>query len=282
VIARRGIALLIVLATLVVSVAAAAITARAISLHKATSEQLNVAIALGSLLPACDEVAIDWLDTRSKLASLPATAPKPVFTVLDDEWTWDSLGYSIKMNAYDQLGMVPWSMLDDARFRAFVPSEERDSIGQALDAEAIPGLDAWWMVADGWCVFPAELDTESETSALGSLVATHNPMPLDRRAPAAINLNTAPWPIVEAALRISGRSGIERIRSARSKGELAPVPALDGGSASDPDGIVLVSTSPTWSIRTDIRAGRVHRAWWSVYTHTERSWRLVQRLAIPE
>ena len=166
---------------------------------------------------------------------------------------------------------------------------------------------------------------ETTAGAVGAWIATHQnanlvaergithdrqPKPNDPPTPARfrLNVNTAPQPLLEAALLVNGQSGmLDGIVQARSQGQrflVASGPEEDSPaipSAPPPtQRVELVDTSGAWAFRVDVRVDRIERSWWSVYVHDPRpsatratradrrrendqapkEWTLVQRLVI--
>jgi hypothetical protein len=99
-----------------------------------------------------------------------------------------------------------------------------------------------------------------------------------------INVNTAPVPLLEAALRAGGRSGLEQILQARAAHRRFQPGRLDQGAtpANASGAPELVSSSPSWAFRIDAHAGPVRRSWWAVYQRSSSSWECVQRLTIDD
>jgi hypothetical protein len=98
-----------------------------------------------------------------------------------------------------------------------------------------------------------------------------------------ININTAPIELVEAALRLAGRGGLEQIVAARSEGRLTSGTALARVTKPGENAPRISATSTAWAFRIDIRVGPLRRSWWSVYVKQRSNrWECGQRLAIPE
>ena len=110
--------------------------------------------------------------------------------------------------------------------------------------------------------------------AVGEYIATHNP--------GRINVNTAPMEVVQAALRLASRGGLEHIVAARLADRLTllnDLPRIDESNRAAPQ---IAASSNAWAFRIDLRVGMLRRSWWVVYAKPRSTWECVQRLAIPE
>lgn len=108
---RRGIALLIVLATTVSVAAAASLLVRGLSLERSHSLLVfQESLALDALKSA-DEPILAWLERASQRVVLPPDAISPRVLIIDDNWMIPSesrtLDCSLRITAFDQLGMIP-------------------------------------------------------------------------------------------------------------------------------------------------------------------------------
>lgn len=289
---RRGAALLVVLAILVVVVTACAALARFAATSALAHRTHARAMRASDLLHAAEAPITRWLERDSHKAVLPPDARVPAIAVLSDAWIAGEQEQSLTITAFDQMGMVP---LAHARggspLRHALPAEAAVA---ALLESASPGLDQAERESP---VFPVAIDAvpmsfggapsiqcesapSSPSVALGALLATHNPPDLGRRRAGSINVNTAPLPLLEAAMRRAGQGGLDRIVAARERGQPAPVPAAAGRSRQTD--LELVGVSTVWSFRIDARVGPLRRSWWSVYVRTPAGWNCVQRLEIAE
>lgn len=294
---RRGVALLVVLATLLVVGAvcaslahtgSAVILERRVAVDTARSDELR---------HAAERSILRWLNTEADRVVLPPEVTEPVVSVLHDGWEVDGVRYTVRATAWDQCGMVPLQLAGKGSpLRALLPEELADLTDREIPRGTPPGLDLW--TED---VFPEVTGTpftmfdvsrwsedavnraprpEQRSPRLGSAVATHNPGPQRRGpTPAAINMNTAPIPLLEAVMRELGRGGPDLIVESRRRGRHARLSAgpTPGDAA---DRLELSGSSHCWSFRLDVRVGLVERSWWLVYARGPSSWDLVQRLAI--
>ncbi len=302
---RRGAALLLTLAAVTIIVTACAALARlsvASSLNKSLSFKQSIC---RDLLTVADAPIRAWLERDSHAVVLAPDVTEPRVDVLHDLIPLDGITLELHITAWDQLGMAPLSLTKrGSLLRGALPEQivrtidsTRGAPGSSVDLS--PGLDLF----DRSNPYPESPTSEPQVfgptgdrvilesgkdrsaPALGALVATHNPSGQRRASktrtnrPGAINVNTAPMPLIEAAMRMAGRRGIERIRDARERGQLAPAggePALEPL----PNAPRLVAASDAWSFRIDVAAGSAKRSWWAVYTREKGGWRCVQRLTI--
>jgi len=301
----RGIALLLVLAALVVVVTGAASLARMAATTQISRQSAESERIASSLLDAAEAPIYAWLGSVSADVVLPPDNTEPSVAVIHDIIELGTQRCEFTIAAYDQFGMVPLrEALRGSHLRMALPSWARDSLTGFEPRSDLPaGLDDLASHVSGvGLVFPHGVVTEpivfGDTSvsasqmdhptspALGSLVATHNPLPdfggraRRRISPSAINVNTAPMNVVEAALRAAGRGGLEQITAARAAGK--PFAPGDAPVSRQGSGISLVGSSSVWAFRIDARVDRVRRAWWSVYALDGSEWKLVQRLVVTE
>ncbi|MEW6741426.1 MAG: hypothetical protein AB1486_01600 [Planctomycetota bacterium] len=312
---EKGAALLIVLGALVMLVTTAAALARLAGTKRLAARLDQETWIADDLLRELEGVMRDWLEEESKKVSLPPEQESPEVAVLHDIVIAGPTRIEVVITAWDQCGMVPaplaWS---GGALRLGVSSGMARILDRvATKPEGAWGLDLLAGLCPGMAIFPRAASTpavafggEAEEiaargesralddaeeapgkhrgmrardrlvePALGAFVATHNPDTL-------ININTAPRALLEAALRLSGRGGLEMILEHRRHGTLAPVPAAKKERPSEASDPVLVSTSPVWAFRIDIRVGRLARSWWAIYREREGRWSCAQRLCIPD
>jgi hypothetical protein len=267
-----------VLAALVVTVTASAALLGAagdIRLRMQFDDRLMQA---DDLLDAVDGPIRHWLRTASPSIVLPAGAAQPAVEILHDRLAETGEPVVVRIQGFDQCGMVPIAL---ARSGSPIRLALAPDVLAALDQlesspEDQPGLD-WFIAAsaerrEGPAVFP---DADGSI-ALGGAIATHNP--------GLINVNTAPIPLVETAIRASGTGGLEPIIAARLQRKPAPAPAPGPQRPADPQNprIRLASSSPAWGFRIDIQVGPLRRSWWAVYVLVRSRWECMQRLAAGE
>ncbi len=279
-----GVALLLVLAMIILIVPLAVDLAQISTLTR-LEERLSSQESLASALRRAIESGPmqEWLSSQSGHIVLDPTTPTPCVTVLDQLWILDGMEYAFEVHGWDQCGMVPFGApATVASLRAALPGPiERQAAAVEATKPAGPiGLDQFRVAVDATHslrVFPTDA---RDTEALGAFIATHPPRP-----EGMINVNTAPLTLIEAAMALAGRSGIELITASREQHKPAPVPtALPGsprgvtGSGAAPQ---FAGSSSAWAFRIDVHVGRADRSWWVVYLQRAGRWECVQRLVIP-
>ena len=297
---RRGMALLLVLAAVVVGLSAATIAAQAATTamvsQRVDRRQAIVddaALALGPALEA-------WLAQRSATVVLDPTANAPMVEVLRESCTLEldrePCTIDIAVLAFDQRGMVPWedAVRGDGLAAALPPTvarrfsdDGRASVAPGLDLVAARSrseafdIPVWPTVVRG--------SSQGEETPLGlgvaAFVATHG------RGVAVVNVNTAPEGVVRAAEAMLGRSVWEVVREHRALGKPAPVGAFtfeDGGrpvEVGDASAARLprfVASSDVWSFAVEVRCEGARSAWWVTYGRASGGWRVLQRVRVVE
>lgn len=294
----RGGALLVVLAALVLAVTASATIARLASTVKLRRQFAERIERADDVLRAAEAPIVHWLSSGSASVVLPPDQEFPGLEVLHHQLKGEGDKLILQIWAFDQCGMAPLSV---GRSGSPLRLALSQPVLSAIDGlELAPGQQAGLdLVANaldkdsGWKVFPQcpaseavqfgnreriELDKNAaeHSLAIGALVSTHCPE-------ATTNVNTAPIPLIEAAMRTAAIGGIEQVIASRAAGRLAQAPAHQSRDGKLESGRVrLVSTSSAWSFRIDIHVGPLRRCWWAVYTQGNSEWECVQRLAITE
>jgi hypothetical protein len=308
---RRAAALLIVLATLIVVATATTLLASSASSLVTRARVDDSTLLADDLLQAAEHPIQDWLATKSAKVALPPDALSPQMEVLHDRVNIGGVDCELQISAWDQCGMIPIALVrNGSPLRQLLDAnilEQVDAL-QMNDSNAPVGLDCFVnpKTSDGQIApsaYPtAAADSDalifgihespapvrpnisrSSNNALGALIATHN------AEPSRINVNTAPLPLVESALRLAGRGGLDQIIESRRQGKLASVAGQASANGSvDPQLVPqLDSKSDRWSFRIDARVGTVRKSWWAVYLPVVSAkpidkfhWMCVQRLVI--
>ncbi len=301
---RRGAALLIVLATLILAVTASATLARLASTAKVKRIVAHRSVVADDLRGAVEAPILQWLASKSASVVLTPDSAIPQVDVLHDYWIAEGTKHGLHISGWDQCGMVPINVArSGSPLRLALPAQVRRVLDRAtLPSDQPLGLDLFSSprrTDQRIGVFPTHgpsqpmifgpgrdgeplaqsLSSSEEqagasiTPAVGEFVATHNP--------GRINVNTAPMVLVEAALRLAGRGGMEQIFAARSEGQRATVGGLPTNA---PPGRApeIAATSNAWAFRIDIHVGSLQRSWWAVYVKSRSEWECAQRLAIPD
>ncbi len=291
---HRGVALLIVLGVMLIVVTASAIiatTAADVSVQRTLANGDHTAF---DVLTALDAPLHHWLENESSKVVLAPDAAQPAVMVLDDQFELDGVIVRVRLTAFDQLGMVPIQAARSASpLRLALPGDLAAMIDQIelppssdkapLGLDLVTAQDRAGATGERTLqVFPTMHD-----AGLGGFVATHN------RGRIRININTAPRPLLAAAMRLGGRGDIDRILALRSDakpGTLEAAPTPRTRAASEHEQLIpnLVTASDCWAFRIDIDVGSLKRSWWTIYqpgpddprTYRRERWRCVQRLAI--
>ncbi len=306
--AYRGVALLLVLAALVLTLPLAASAARRAMLGRLEASLDAAQRQAGDLTRAATAPILNWLHHEAAEVVLPLDAPTPEVRVLDDGWK-DGRGilHRVTVTAYDQLGMVPiHAAVTASPLRLTLPEMFRltlDQSAEALSRSAPLGLDTMLHATDGAGMetFPqpaaasprmyadiartASAGDGSDSglgsvlpasSAVGAFLATHGHGP----DTITLNVNTAPMQLLESAMLVTQSDLRSTITAARGRGEPARVqrgsPGMEGPS------VEFASASSCWAFRVDVTVGPAHRSEWLVYQRHRNSWQEVQRLVIPE
>ncbi len=271
--ARRGAALLLVLAMLVIAVSSATVLVSVAGTHRARAESLQTTNSANQLLAAADPRIQAWLG-RSRSVVLPIEAPIPAVEVIDDRWTSGDIDYRIRITAFDQCGMLPIELASSSSpLRLVIDPVALDAVRDLEGAKANPtGLDQ--VISAAMPIYPLR---SGDQPAVGALIATH--------PTGGVNVNTAPWPLVQATGRALGQSGaLSIVEAARSAGEAASFSAQPSQDAIR-DTPALVSSSSSWAMRIIIEVGPTNhsplrRSWWAIYQRRGGQWTCTQRLAI--
>lgn len=280
--ARTGAALLIVLgAVILITTVLSTLVATAGRRHATRTESLNAAIA-EDLLRQADRLAEAWLAETTSSIVLPPESQSPRISVATHELQLAGTPVTLALTAFDQNGMVPLADAPSSLVSTLPPDVRalRDHLGRGA-SQAPYGLDQVASLRDQHSerpVFPtgASEDAPRTPLAFGELTGTHA-----HGSRVAINPNTAPIPLVAAALREAGLGGIEHVIEARSRAR--PVPLGDLVSLGDTAGersLEFVSSSQSWAVRVDITVSGHQKSWWTVWQGRGSRWSIVQRLRV--
>lgn len=270
----RGMALLFVLGTLVlVTGSLTLLTLAAAQSHRAASIATDERLA-SDLFSAAEPLVQDWLAKQSPSAVVHPEAREPVIPILDLSWedrTDQRIGRrSLRIAAWDMQGVVPSGTSSSSPLWLAVSPEWRDF----TYSKASTLLD---LVDYSKLVHPR---IGSDTVAVGAQVGV---IPgLDPRAAPTININTAPKPLLEAALRLAQRGDIASIVEARAEGQPAPAPRRTPSTGRDPGMVRLTGRSTLWAVRVDTTVNGLTRSWWTIYESRRGQWEIIERHAIPE
>ncbi|MFG0282918.1 MAG: hypothetical protein ACF8R7_00710 [Phycisphaerales bacterium JB039] len=272
----RAAALLITLAAIALVTASLAALASSASIAGAAHRASRRAAMADDLLLASDAAVSDWLRRQSARIGLPLDAAAPRAAILVESFDLAGQTATLTMTGWDQQGMVPVALgRSGSPLRLTLPAEAQRALDAMMDVAEPYGVDQ----LDAISQRPAFPDaTGRGRPALGALIATH----AGRRDIAAININTAPLALLQAAMREAGAGGLEAILAARAQGKPARIGAIDtsGAVRGRSAAVALTDASSSWAVRTDITVGPLARSWWSVWERRSGAWRLAQRLEI--
>lgn len=284
---RRGLALLLVLATLIVVVITCTTLARQVTtIQLAHTTETSLVIAT-DLFPAANSAITAWLEKVSENVMLSPDVSSPRVEVFHSEFEYQGRSCRLGISAFDQLGMVPVQIArTGSPLRGTLSPDARSLLDQRMPSKqsAIPGLDLFVQSSPRRrLVFPHALQDEHnppyshlDQLALGELVATHN------TTPAAINVNTAPLALLEAAARLAGHRDVTSIIDARSAKTPASAPHGSLPASQRATGVQLVSRSDIWAFCIDISVDHIVKSWWVVYQQRDGGWAKAQQLLITE
>lgn len=107
---RRGVALLIVLAALILSATATALLVTQAATIQAQRRVDRCCLLADDLLKSADGPIGNWLSHDADEVVLSDKALSPKVGVLSDCWVDRDTEYQIQITAFDQCGMVPFSI----------------------------------------------------------------------------------------------------------------------------------------------------------------------------
>ncbi|MCC7389643.1 MAG: hypothetical protein IT431_12840 [Phycisphaerales bacterium] len=275
---RAGIAMLLVLATLVLATGAVVALTRIATDTRLASADLPRRATADRLLDAAEAPIQDWLQRHAGRVVLPPDSVSPRFTVLDDSFPLAQQPARLVITAFDQCAMPP-TVPRSPRTDQHLPDAVRQALGRLGRVYAdSPGLDLLG-ASTARPVFPRP---EPGQLALGEQAATHNPPRPGARA--AVNINTAPLALIESVYAARGLGGIDAIIESRTAGRIASPGAARATNTDKPDDYapLPVAMSTAWAFRIDCHAGGLTRSWWDIYADSGSNWERVQRVAIRE
>ncbi len=272
---RRGVALLIVLAAVVLIACSASIAARARTTAALTLDHDRALAVADALLPAAEAAALQRLAELDSIV-LPPESREPRLALLEDAIESEAGVIRLGVTAFDLRGMVPLDAVREAAFAGLLDPRIIAAAEEAAPSRGLPpGPDLIEMGAGvGLRVFPSPsvIGADGRASVASSVSFLEG-------SDVVLNVCTAPMELIEAALRRSGAQLRGQIVAARAEGRAPAVPAaLPLGRGT----IRLTTRSDAWALRVDVGVGRARRSWWSVVRLVDNEWRVVQRVVIAE
>ena len=259
---RRGVALLLVLGALLV-VTTAVSTSMLSATNALRGDQVHRAeLRAADLLGASEVITDRWLRTESARAVVDPALPEPRLTVAEVNYADLDFDTSVRLTAWDLLGMPAADLPASHPLSRFVPTDADSRQAKSLAELADPET-------------PVHPEAETFDGHLGGSIAVY---PRDPRAgmtqSAVINVNTAPEPLLAAAMRLGQRGDVATVLASRQRGVPSPAPTASRDASSL---VTLTARSNRWAMRADITVGPVTRSWWTVYESRGRGWSIIDR-----
>ncbi|TVQ55025.1 MAG: hypothetical protein EA377_04210 [Phycisphaerales bacterium] len=323
---RRGTAILLALAAMVlVLVIVTGLATRAAALQHERMLDRSTVLA-HELVNAAEPLIQQWLTDIADSVVLSSEAGTPEIAIHHGVIATDTDVFELRITAWDQQGMLPVSIArSNSPLRLALPFAVQDAVHDVtVRTEELTGLDQWLprqTEEPSFPVFPApspaphrppqiyvaggssfdassspnalssmaEFSPSLDKPAIGAYVATHpDQSTTGRDRSIAINVNTAPMPLIESALREAGRGGSEVIRAARDEGiavNLSQMPESSAERVHDRPLPTFTGRSDFWAVRIDGRVNNIQQSWWRIYQRSESNesqpWKCVQSIAIP-
>ncbi len=247
--------MLLVLGALVVLLATTAMIARSRATDSIAARLHADFLDAISTAESTHEPVLAWLESESRNVIIHPDSLSPMFSVMNDTFQVGEKQVLITVTAWDQFAMPP--------------------IGEQIDIDQpVSGLDE---IRKPFSVYPSLLKHDR----LGASIATHNPVPGQQtrgNTLPSVNLNTTPILRLNQLFSRFNVSGLDSVLSARASNEHAHATSLRFNSDTP---YRFVSSSQSWSIRTDVKFGLASLSLWSVYIQRGDVWMLEQRIVIP-
>jgi hypothetical protein len=212
---RRGVALLLVLAALIIASTASLTLATAAATRNLHAGVLRAEQLAESIARTSEMYTLSWLAEHAAAVVVPPDAPEPAVSVLHDRFSIDGSEITVRITVFDQLGMVPAIVAD--RFDLPINLE-------TIATTKLTGLDQLVGVVDGDVFSHHDSATplvsfgiatrdasdrkpmpEQPAAAIGSLVSTHGCENADGQVPTMrLNINTAPLALIDEVLSRAG------------------------------------------------------------------------------
>lgn len=265
---RRGIAMLITLMTMTVLLAGVAIVSRIRVTDRLISMHASDGITAMDLVRASESPISSWLQEEAGGAVIEPSQSSSMISVLDENFELEGQPVRIRITAWDQSGMIP---------------SNAEQTGLDFDGHKVPWKDQSHPGLDQASLTGLTFPSPEHPTAVGGLVATHNPWPsrsgtTRSRSNAVININTAPVELIEECFRRFNLGDPSPIFEKRAAGEMAFYTTEVQDAKQNQ--IRLTSISRVWSFRVDAWVGHTLRSSWCTYANQGGNWRLVQRIGI--
>lgn len=287
--ARRGFALLLVLAGTLVVLAG---TTLAIALLLDTRRHLAATASDDHLLDALvagEQLSLQWL--RSHAHAVVLSPDDGSIALINDRWRCQQGDGELTVQLYDACSMIParcagvsgnlrtalppgWSgvVLPDIPFDLqSEPSDWLETIALPHEFSRFPIASNSAPVVD-WSTMgtivrgPQPDDHRTARAGLAMIVSPHSD--------GGINLNTAPESVLRSAFQLAGLGGVDEILQRRRRGlTITAAPEVPSQAV----GFRFVTTSKHWNAHITAQWNATRRSWWVVITGNPMEWRIVQR-----
>jgi hypothetical protein len=280
---RSGFVLLVALAILVLVLAATTSAILVGRFARAAAAAHEIDLRLGDGLAAGERLALAWMRSGAA-ATAVAPADGSAITIVNDRCRTSAGRFSVQVDAYDVLGMVPPNLLvGGGRLRQAVPGSVVHAVAaippghrELLDLlEPAPGARVFPHPGPA----PADRygDPDGGAEPIGPELAETIATWTSPWAEPRININTAPPAILHAAFAELGLDGARRVLDERRAGRRSVPPAANPGAGIAT--VALADASDRWAFLIAVRWGERQRAWWVIAIGNAGTVRIVQRHA---
>jgi hypothetical protein len=280
---RRGIALLLALATLVLVLAGMAASLAALHGSRQSAWSSSVDAHLLAGLRQGERLATTWLAANGDAVVLPPEGGG--ILLLDDRFLLPEGSGRLTVVAYDGCAGLPVGLaqrgdalrlsLSGPLLDLDIPASEPAVAARLLDTLALPddvsrypqpgfGAGRLWRTGD----VPATAG-ESRQPATGMSLAEA----ISFHSDGGVNLNTAPEPLLRATYARLGLPGVEALLERRRLLQ----PTTPPSAALRVDGLRLLAASECWQMLIRVEWHGVSRTWWVVFAGKARIFSMVQR-----
>jgi hypothetical protein len=280
---RRGIALLLALATLVLVLAGMAASLAALHGARQSAWSSSVDAHLLAGLRQGELLATAWLTANGDAVVLPPEGGG--IPLVDDRFLLPEGSGRLTVVAYDGCAGLPVGLaqrgdalrlsLSGPLLDLDIPASEPAVASRLLDSLALPdGLSRYPQPGLGagrpWRDGPAQATPGATRQPAGG---TSLAEAISFHSDGGINLNTAPAPLLRAAYARLGLPGVEALLERRRMLQ----PTTPPSAALRVDGLRLLAASECWQMLIRVEWQGVARTWWVVFAGKSRIFSMVQR-----
>ena len=293
---RSGVVLLLVLVAVVIMLSSLTLWLRSVAAAQRDSSVTIDLQAEIALMHSGERLARDWIVTHGAFAVAPEAGGG--WTVARDRVVSGTTDATLSVTVFDGWAGLPVSMIHvrgslrrelPPIFASIpipvVPVVDQEALLRAQDfmerVELSPGLRRFpdatihagtflnW--ATPWAKRSTLPPTRSFPASAGSALALY----ISPHSDGAININTAPYRLIETVCRLRGIGVPEHLREYRKKGIRSLIPA--GADQVNPALPHLVDASLVWNCLITVNWAGRERSWWVVMVGTATNLRMVQR-----